>query len=108
ELVGRLLRGQVGGETVDLVSGMVRSRWSAPRDLVDAVEELADLADLVAAERAGALDRVEDELFRFGRVVASSSELRSALASRDAGESQRAAKTTLVSRLLGGRAHEVT
>ena len=36
ELAERLLGGQVGGETVDLVSGMVRSRWSRSRDLVDA------------------------------------------------------------------------
>ena len=37
----------------------------------DSVEELANTADLIAAQRAGALDDVEDELFRFGRIVAS-------------------------------------
>ena len=74
----------MGGETVDLVSGMVRSRWSQSRDLVDAIEELAATADLTAAQRAGALDDVEDELFRFGRIVASSTELRSALTDRSA------------------------
>ncbi|MGP4111998.1 F0F1 ATP synthase subunit delta [Streptomyces sp. 4N509B] len=108
ELAGRVLGGQVGGETVDLVSGMVRSRWSASRDLVDAVEELADLADLTAAEQAGVLDRVEDELFRFGRIVVSSPELRTTLASRDAEAAQTTAKVELVRRLLGGRAEEVT
>ncbi|MGW1551656.1 F0F1 ATP synthase subunit delta, partial [Streptomyces sp. NPDC002346] len=51
ELAGRLLRGQVGGEAVDLISGMVRSRWSQSRDLVDSVEELASTADLTAAQR---------------------------------------------------------
>jgi F-type H+-transporting ATPase subunit delta len=75
ELAGRLLRGQVGGETVDLISGMVRSRWSQSRDLVDSVEELANTADLTAAQRSGDLDDVEDELFRFGRIVASDREL---------------------------------
>ena len=59
ELVGRLLGGRVGGETTDLVSGMVRSRWSAARDLVDAIEELADTADLIAADRDGTLEAVE-------------------------------------------------
>ncbi|MEO3749664.1 F0F1 ATP synthase subunit delta [Streptomyces sp. B6B3] len=108
ELVGRLLGGQVGGEAVDLVSGMVRSRWSASRDLVDAVEELADTADLIAAERAGVLDTAEDELFRFGRIVVSSPELRSTLAGRDDDEVARSAKSALVRRLLGGRAQEVT
>ncbi|SFD50657.1 F0F1 ATP synthase subunit delta [Streptomyces aidingensis] len=108
ELTGRLLGGQVGGETVDLVSGMVRSRWSAPRDLVDAVEELADTADLIAAERAGALEAVEDELFRFGRIVAADPGLRSALAGRLAGDEARQAKVSLVRRLLGGRSQAVT
>lgn len=105
ELVGRLLAGQVGGETVDLVSGMVRSRWSSSRDLVDAIEQLADYADLIAAERAGSLEDVEDEIFRFGRTVASSSELRAALTSRTAKAS---AKSELLHSLLGGKAKPAT
>ncbi|WP_055547697.1 F0F1 ATP synthase subunit delta [Streptomyces sp. NBRC 110028] len=105
ELARRLLSGQVGGEVLDLVSGMVRSRWSRSRDLADAVEELASSADLVAAQRAGALDDVEDELFRFGRIISSSSELRSALADRRASGT---AKAGLVRELLGGRADRVT
>ncbi|WP_030258525.1 F0F1 ATP synthase subunit delta [Streptomyces violens] len=105
ELAGRLLGGQVGGETVDLVSGMVRSRWSQSRDLVDGIEELAYSADLVAAQRSGALDDVEDELFRFGRIVSSSPELRSALVDRRA---DNAAKAGLIRSLLGGRANAVT
>ncbi|WP_338672987.1 F0F1 ATP synthase subunit delta [Streptomyces sp. SCSIO 30461] len=105
ELAARLLGGQVGGETVDLVSGMVRSRWSQSRDLVDATEELANTADLVAAQRAGALDEVEDELFRFGRIVASSTELRAALADRSATAS---AKGGLLRGLLGGKTNPVT
>lgn len=105
ELAGRLLGGQVGGEAVDLVSGMVRSRWSASRDLVDSVETLADTADLIAAERAGTLDDVEDEVFRFGRTVSSSPELRAALTSRTAGTS---AKTELLHELLGGKAQPAT
>ncbi|MGO4425600.1 F0F1 ATP synthase subunit delta, partial [Streptomyces sp. MCAF7] len=105
ELAARLLSGQVGGETVDLVSGMVRSRWSRSRDLVDSIEELASAADLVAAQRAGALDDVEDELFRFGRIISSSTELRSALTDRVA---TTAAKVTLVRELLGGRVNPAT
>ncbi|MFF8608388.1 F0F1 ATP synthase subunit delta [Streptomyces sp. NPDC015346] len=105
ELAGRLLSGQVGGETVDLVSGMVRSRWSQSRDLVDSVEELANTADLTAAQQAGALDDVEDELFRFGRIVSSSTELRSALTDKAATAS---AKSELLRGLLGGKANPVT
>ncbi|MDF3297844.1 F0F1 ATP synthase subunit delta [Streptomyces tropicalis] len=105
ELVQRLLGGQVGGTTADLVAGLVRSRWSQPRDLVDALEELADTADLTAAQRSGDLDDVEDELFRFGRIVSSSTGLRAALTDRAAGT---AAKTELLHRLLGGRARPAT
>ncbi|MFJ6213034.1 F0F1 ATP synthase subunit delta [Streptomyces sp. NPDC092296] len=104
-LVGSLLTGQVSGETVDLVSGLVRSRWSSPRDLADATEQLASYAEVIAADKSGALDDVEDELFRFGRVVAGSAELRAALSEPKAGP---AAKAELVRSLLGGRANPAT
>jgi F-type H+-transporting ATPase subunit delta len=105
ELAGRIFGGQVSGTAADLVAGTVRSRWSQSRDLVDGLEELANLADLTAAEKAGALDDVEDELFRFGRIVSSSTELRAALTDRAAGTP---AKIELLHRLLGGRADAVT
>ncbi|MET7451026.1 F0F1 ATP synthase subunit delta [Streptomyces sp. NPDC005574] len=105
DLVRRVLGTQVGGTTLDLVSGLVRSRWSLSRDLVDALEVLADTADLTAAQRSGVLDDVEDELFRFGRIVSSSTGLRSALTDRKA---TTAAKTELLHRLLGGRAKTTT
>ncbi|MFF7447147.1 MULTISPECIES: F0F1 ATP synthase subunit delta [unclassified Streptomyces] len=104
-LAQRLLGGQVGGQTTDLVAGMVRSRWSQSRDLTDALEDLANLADLTAAQQAGALDDVEDELFRFGRIVSSSTELRAALTDRAATAS---AKGELLRSLLGGRANATT
>ncbi|MER5768852.1 F0F1 ATP synthase subunit delta [Streptomyces sp. NPDC001985] len=105
ELAGRLLGGQVGGEAADLVSGMVRARWSRSRDLVDGLEELAATADLTAAQQAGKLDDVEDELFRFGRILDSNGGLRSALTDRSATV---AAKAELLRSLLGGRANPVT
>ncbi|WP_329381525.1 F0F1 ATP synthase subunit delta [Streptomyces sp. NBC_01716] len=105
DLVGGLLRGQVGGESADLVAGMVRARWSQPRDLVDSVEELAAVAELTAAQRAGGLDEVEDELFRFGRIIESSTALRAALTDQAATVP---AKTGLLTTLLGGRANPST
>ncbi|WP_329583442.1 F0F1 ATP synthase subunit delta [Kitasatospora sp. NBC_01250] len=105
ELVGSLLGRQVSGPTVDLVSGLVRSRWSGGRDLVDSVEELAAYGEIIAAQKAGKLDDLEDELFRFGRVVAGSHELRAALTEPKAGA---AAKAGLVKKLLGGRAQAGT
>ncbi|MFJ9819367.1 F0F1 ATP synthase subunit delta [Streptomyces sp. NPDC101151] len=105
ELVRRLIGAQVSGETADLVSGTARARWSQTRDLVDVLEELANVADLTAAEKTGTLDDVEDELFRFARIVASNTELRAALTDRAASAS---AKVELLHRLLGGRAKPAT
>ncbi|MEV7614918.1 F0F1 ATP synthase subunit delta [Streptomyces sp. NPDC089799] len=105
ELANRLLGTQVGGETLDLVTGMVRSRWSQSRDLVDSLEELANTADLTAAQRAGTLDDVEDELFRFGRILASHTELRAALTDKAATGT---AKGELLRSLLGGKANAAT
>ncbi|MFF7278764.1 F0F1 ATP synthase subunit delta [Streptomyces griseorubiginosus] len=105
ELAQRLIGTQVGGPAADLVAGMVRSRWSQSRDLVDALEVLASIADLTAAQQRGKLDSVEDELFRFGRIVTSSTELRAALTNRSATAS---AKRELLGSLLGGRADATT
>ena len=59
---------------------MVDSPWSSPRDLADATEQLGVLAAAAAAEGEGQLDDLEDELFRFGRIVSAEPGLRSALA----------------------------
>jgi len=48
-------------------------------DLASAVEEIAVTAFAAAAERARHLDDLEDQLFRFGRVVMSAPELRTVL-----------------------------
>lgn len=104
-LVSAIFGGKIGADALDLLSGMVRSRWSAPRDLVDGIEQLAAFAEIIGADKSGALDEVEDELFRFGRVVAGSNELRSALTDSAAGT---AAKAELVQRLLGGKAKPAT
>ena len=66
--------------TLEVVSGLASARWSVPRDLADAAEELAVLATAAAAGGAGNLDDVEDELFRFGRIASGEPELLAALA----------------------------
>jgi F-type H+-transporting ATPase subunit delta len=78
-LVRRLLDGRIGAPALDLVSALVAERWSEPTDMADACEQLAVLAIIEVAEREGSLDDVEDELFRFGRVVNAEPELRAAL-----------------------------
>lgn len=68
-LVDRLLADKVGRPALDTVSDLAGARWSRSLDLVDVVEELARRALLAVAEKDGTLDDVEDELFRFGRML---------------------------------------
>src|SRR5882757_304713 len=68
-LVETLLSGKVGDPTLDLVRTAVSQRWSTVSNLVDGIEHTARLALLKRAEVAGEVDEVEDQLFRFGRVL---------------------------------------
>jgi F-type H+-transporting ATPase subunit delta len=81
-LAGTLLRGKISDIALDQVTGLVEDRWSDADDLTDALEQLAVLAIADDADAQGQLDELEDELFRFSRVVNANTELRSALASR--------------------------
>jgi len=81
-LVQALLGGKVAEQVVDLVSGMVRARWSTPRDLADAVARLGVEAVLVSAQRHDRLDAVQDDLFGFESIVAANPALRLALTDR--------------------------
>jgi F-type H+-transporting ATPase subunit delta len=74
-----LLHGKVTPATEELVAATVRAQWAGPADMTDALEQLAVEAFAIAAEESGQLDDLEDELFRFNRVVASEPELRAAL-----------------------------
>jgi F-type H+-transporting ATPase subunit delta len=75
DLIGRLLEGKVGASALTLVKDAVALRWSSPWDLVNGLEHVADDALLAAAEQARSLDEVEDELFRFERVLDGDSQL---------------------------------
>ncbi|MEU5877576.1 F0F1 ATP synthase subunit delta [Spirillospora sp. NPDC047279] len=79
-LVQGLLEGKVSPAALGLVADVVRLRWSKPAELSDAIEVLAVSAESARAEAQGRLDDLEDELFRFSRVVEREPELRGALA----------------------------
>ncbi|HTM84606.1 MAG TPA: F0F1 ATP synthase subunit B/delta [Mycobacterium sp.] len=70
-LVDRLVSGRVGADTLELVKAAVSERWSDNDDLADALEYLARQALLIRAERAGQVDEVEEQLFRFSRILES-------------------------------------
>jgi F-type H+-transporting ATPase subunit delta len=104
-LARRVLGGRVSDVALDLVETVARQRWSHPIDLVDAFTTLAIEASLDAADARGELDDVEDELFRFGRIVGGDRELARILSDRKAPVE---GKTALLDRLLSGRVSPVT
>lgn len=97
-LLEQLLGRRVDARTVTLLRPLVRDRWSASADLTDAVEALGRRAALGVSERDGTLDDVEDQLFRFGRILAGEPQLRQALEERSADPGRRLG---LLDRLVG-------
>ena len=79
-LVERVLGGKLDRPALEAVAAAVAARWSRPVDLVNALESLARNAVLGSAEKGGQLDEVEDELFRFGRILDREPELSGLLA----------------------------
>ena len=104
-LARRLLSGKVSAGALQVVETVARQRWSRSLDLVEAAETLAIEAALDAADSRGELDAVEDELFRFGRIVAGDDDLARILGDRSA---PREGKTALLDRLLQGKVSPVT
>lgn len=104
-LATSLLDGRVSAEVVELVGEAARRGWSRIRDLTDALEYLGVFAQIVEAQRADRLDELEDELFRFGRIVESTPELRAALGDSTVAGERRA---ELARDLIGDRASEAT
>lgn len=83
----------------------VGQRWGTTSGLAAALERQGVRAVLAAAQATGTLDSVEDELFRFGRLVEADPALRAALADRSA---SLAARQQLVGDLLQTRADAAT
>jgi len=96
---------KISGAATALLKALVSERWSDDQDLGDATESLAVEAVVAAAEQGGRLDALEDDLFRFERVVAADTDLRNALSAQGGDESVKAA---LVEALLEGKASAET
>lgn len=105
EVAQVLFSGKISSEALELVTAVVGQRWSRPSEMADGIENLAVIAELARAEALGALDDLEDELFRFGRIVEGEPDLRNALVTSSVGADR---KDELVTALLGGRATDST
>ena len=104
-LAQRLFASKLSGTALDVVQTVARLRWSHPIDMADAFAALATEASLDAADARGELDGVEDELFRFGRIIGGDRELGRILSDRKASAE---GKRALLDRLRSGRVSPVT
>jgi F-type H+-transporting ATPase subunit delta len=88
----------------DLVVDAVTLRWTRSGDLASALEQLGVVAIVKAADNAGEGDRLEAELFTFGRAVADHHELRDALSdpSRSVADKQALVRTLLEGKASAG------
>ncbi|HSV67720.1 MAG TPA: F0F1 ATP synthase subunit delta [Mycobacteriales bacterium] len=104
-LLGGLLAGKVHESTLETLRPLERGRWSHPGDLVEAVEILARQAALAQAQRNGSIEEVEDELFRFSRILEGQPRLRSLLADPTAPAERR---EELLDAVVAGKVRPVT
>ena len=72
----QVLSGKISEHALAVVDFAVRQVWSASRDLQEALRRVSRTAMFRKAERTGELDEVEDQLFRFSRIVDASPECR--------------------------------
>jgi F-type H+-transporting ATPase subunit delta len=77
-LLGNLVRDRVSDLALTVAEDVVGARLRE-HELTEDLDALAAEAVFAAADRAGDLERVEDEVFRFSRIYAQAGELRQAL-----------------------------
>ncbi|MEN3298558.1 F0F1 ATP synthase subunit delta [Pseudonocardia sp.] len=104
-LAESVLNGKISSVALETVGDLVSARWSGPADLVEAAESLARQALLAAAEKQRALDGVEDQLFRFGRILDREPALASLLSDTEVPADKRVA---LLDEVLGDKVYPVT
>src|ERR1700748_1136929 len=100
----RLLHDRVSEATEGLVADAAAAHWATSGDFTDALEQLAIEALTMAAQYGGTLDNLEDDLFRFARVISGQTGLRAVLTGPTATD----AKTWLLSTLLSAKVSGVS
>jgi F-type H+-transporting ATPase subunit delta len=105
KMIESLFGDKVSRITLRTLGDVVASRWSRPLDLVDGIEELATQVLLALAERDKSLEDVEDELFRFGRILAAQPRLATLLGDESVPAARR---LELLDTVLAGRTRPVT
>jgi F-type H+-transporting ATPase subunit delta len=104
-LARSLLTGKLSPAAVDVIETLVNGRFARPSELLDVTEQLGVDAILLSAGGDRELADVEDELFRFGQIVAGSPELAVTLSDPGASTDRR---VKLVEDLLKGKSQAAT
>jgi F-type H+-transporting ATPase subunit delta len=104
-LASTLFDQKISSSAGRIVQLAVSLRWSSQWDMLDAIEATGDDALFAAAERQGILDDVEDELFRFERIIDGEGELAGLLDDRSVATERRVA---LLDSVLAGKVQLVT
>ena len=78
-LLKQLFATRISDKALAIAAAALANRWSSPSDLLIAMEQIAIQAEAGAANARGELDKLEDEIFAFGRALAANQDLRNAL-----------------------------
>lgn len=105
DLANRVLTGKISDPALQLVVAAVSLSWSVPGDLIDALIEISRQSALAGAETDGSIDDVEDEMFRFGRILQANGGLEQSLGQGSVGVEQR---MELLHNLIGNKVTPVT
>ena len=96
-LLKQLFASRISDKALAIATAALANRWSSPSDLLIAMEQIAIQAEAGAANARGELDKLEDEIFAFGRALAANQDLRNALNGNPDAISE---KVTLVNQVL--------
>ena len=78
-LLKQLFASRISDKALAIAAAAVANRWSSPSDLLISMEQISIQAEAGAANARGELDKLEDEIFAFGRALAANQDLRNAL-----------------------------
>ena len=79
ELISNLFGKNISSPAQSLLALAASLRWSSPGEIADAIENLAVEAESAVADKNGELEKLENQLFDFARVLKANPDLRQAL-----------------------------
>jgi F-type H+-transporting ATPase subunit delta len=79
ELISNLFGKNISSAAQSLLASAASLRWSSPGEIADAIENLAVEAESAVADKNSELEKLENQLFDFARVLKANPDLRQAL-----------------------------